>query len=170
MRKIFTLPATALTLGMLASAGCSEQAPELTTAPEVSHLAPAAPSFQRDVTQVSFGNLISALVNIDAKIVALNNVLNNTDLDIEDVTVNVVNVDDVIVTLKDNQISLLNVKIQDVNVDVDLQDITVIIQDVVDIGDVNILAIDVNVATGDITLFTVSDTMVSDFDLNTLDL
>lgn len=91
MRIHTSLPVAFLSIGILASAACSDQSAEI-TAPEAAALeAPAAASFQRqNVQQITQGTLIAALNNVNVNIQDFIDIDNLTIQDIQ--VVNVENV------------------------------------------------------------------------------
>ena len=140
----------AVTLGATA---CSEDSATLT--------APEEASFQQTATQATFGNLIAALNNINAQIIALNNL----DVDIGDITV--VSIGDITVTLTDVQVRVLNNVLNNNNVQVNIGvlqnflnnsniDVAIEIRDFLNRNQINIedvVAINV-LSGGDLIIFT----------------
>lgn len=151
MRHLTTLSATLLAVGMLTSAGCSEQAPEL-TAPESS-----TASFQRqNVAQsgVTAGNLLAALNQVNANI--------QDFIDVEDLqlaNIQVVNVEDVLnnADILNNSPFLNNVTVLQDFLNDSLNDLNVqILNNALNNNDVvitDVVAIDV-LSGGDLLVFT----------------
>ena len=159
MRIHTSLPVAFLSLGMLASAGCTDHMPEL-TAPETTAsalLAPTEASYQQNNTgQATFGNLIAALNNITLNI---NNLEALNDLTIQDVRV--ISADNL---LRGANINALNNALNQNDVDINvLRDFlnnsvnnnTVIVRDVLDVGNINVDdVIAISVLSGEVTVFT----------------
>ena len=125
-------------------------------------LLPSPAEAQQRNRQANFGNLISALNNINVQVdelTALNDLLTIGDITIDDINVIVVNVEDV---LNGNNVRALNNVLR--NVDIDIQDVLndLTITDVIDIVDVlndakvvvnDVVAINV-LSGGDLLVFT----------------
>ena len=158
MRIRTSLPVAFLSIGILASAACSEQGRDI-TAPEKAALeAPSDASFQRqNVGQATFGNLIAALNNINVQIAALNNI------DIQNVDVRVVDIDQLNLNVQQNRILTNFLNNNNVQIDVlrgaiieVLSNNDITLQDFLNNNDVvitDVIAINV-LSGGDIVVFT----------------
>ena len=145
----------AVTMGATA---CSENSSQLTAPEETA-------SFQQNIGQATFGNLIAALNNIAVNIQnlqALNDLVDTGDITIGDINVQLVRVGDV---LSGNNIRALNNALNRNQVEINVLrnflnnndiDIDVLIQNVLNRNTVvvnDVIAIDVNVQTGTIIVF-----------------
>lgn len=155
MRIHTSLPVAFLSIGILASAACSEQGTEITTPERTALEAPSDVKFQRqNVGQITQGNLIAALNNVNVNIQDLQ-ALNN--LTIEDVQV--VNVEDVLnnARILNNSRFLNNITILQDFLNNSLNNINVeILNDALNNNNVvisDVVAIDV-LSGGDVIVFT----------------